>query len=103
MTTKHTPGPWNGSSDGAVYSNDGEIVARVVGVKEPSFANRRLIAAAPELLEALKAIVSAHPYALTTLPVFKDSGYCRQHGTAGCEPCLKIEDAVAAIRKAEAA
>lgn len=68
MTTKHTPGPWSFktvSTDGAssVKGADGRGVASVSGnIRRPAdemVANAALIAAAPELLEALKRTVSA--------------------------------------------
>jgi hypothetical protein len=62
MSAKHTPGPW--SSDGShIYAPDGEIIAQVhnPGSKEadyPLVQNRNLMTAAPELLEALKALLA---------------------------------------------
>ena len=67
---KHTPGPWN--ADKATYHNgyieyfvrrDGDAVAITGDItdpetKQPSEANAQLIAAAPDLLEALKWIMS---------------------------------------------
>jgi hypothetical protein len=58
--TKHTPGPWNAlaDEDGAFeVESDTHIVAMrgpLTHKSEESIANCRLIAAAPELLEALK-------------------------------------------------
>lgn len=61
---KHTPGPWNFTGNG-VYAADGTTVAD----NEPHYpqaldpCNGHLIAAAPELLEALEELeqlVSAH-------------------------------------------
>ncbi len=73
--TEHTPGPWAafgfrgqqmqplqswdeaapGLSIGSVHST--EPICRVNGYMHPVVANARLIAAAPELLEALEQIV----------------------------------------------
>ena len=55
MTQKHTPGPWSALRyAGEISGPDGEMIApRVFGS-----ANARLIAAAPELLEALEAVVA---------------------------------------------
>lgn len=63
MASKHTPGPWRvgdaghavfGPPDSGMYPNTPiTIVQRVVNP-----ANARLIAAAPELLEALQDLVS---------------------------------------------
>ena len=71
METKHTPGPWllhfigvelgNGFID--VESESGRrIYCREVYASdvEEKLANARLIAAAPELLEALKMVVRAN-------------------------------------------
>ena len=63
---KHTPGPWKISLE-AVNTNTLEIIGgrdriaelNAMGVKldnDKLFANARLIAAAPELLEALKSL-----------------------------------------------
>lgn len=66
---KHTPGPWTygGQEFNDVRESDGELVAVALHlrVKKPersiaeAKANARLIAAAPDLLEALKAIVKS--------------------------------------------
>ena len=66
MKQKHTKGPWvigNRYTDQGVYTPDGELVANTHG-SQRNFnrdeqiaiqdANARLIAAAPELLEALE-------------------------------------------------
>jgi len=55
----HTPGPWHigtRSSGRAIYGSKGEEVATFTGLSMPDeeLANARLIAAAPELLDALK-------------------------------------------------
>lgn len=66
MTTKHTPGPWkHGKTLGVINGADGSLVAttgyRVTAVPDgqecEDDANARLIAAAPEMLEALKAFI----------------------------------------------
>ncbi len=71
MNTKHTPGPWNSASldqdsdHMEVFAgiSDGDQVAVVKGYGLASgkhyeaIANARLIAAAPDLLEALEEIV----------------------------------------------
>lgn len=62
-TTKHTPGPWvlNGNSGKqVVVVGDNEIIAPNGSWNhsdEQDFADARLIAAAPELLEALEAVL----------------------------------------------
>ena len=72
---KHTPGPWapegfeqvvgNGAFyGGLIVGDDGEtVVAQCVMAH-----NARLIAAAPELLEALKLALSAHGVMLLSDP-----------------------------------
>lgn len=78
-TVKHTPAPWEvgntskGEDAAMVYSAasgthfDGIRVADCNTAlflrKEESFANAKLIAAAPDLLEALKKITDKSPYA----------------------------------------
>lgn len=60
MNAKHTPGPWIVNYDGLNIDTkqDGGIeqVARVSRTNEEREANARLIAAAPDLLDALKEI-----------------------------------------------
>jgi hypothetical protein len=60
-TTKHTPGPWHiGMKPGPIiYGPSGEQVACLLPAmldNQENKANARLIAAAPALLEALKAL-----------------------------------------------
>ena len=67
IDTKHTPGPWTYSKEQTtnghahmVRQSSGESVANVRSHNRPTEeaqANARLIAAAPELLEALKAVL----------------------------------------------
>ena len=71
MNTKHTPGPWRAleskSSQHQVWKGDDHI-ASAWGTDVPGdeqLANARLIAAAPELLDALKRIVSVASVELT--------------------------------------
>ena len=67
--TKHTPGPWHsndecerysGYFDTTVSKDDGELIAvvRSESSKEHVLANAKLIAEAPDLLEACK--LAAH-------------------------------------------
>src|SRR5215472_15289819 len=67
MSAKHTPGPWFdsgeydrtlGYTDTTIINEERELIAivRVESTREQLQANARLIAAAPELLAALKAI-----------------------------------------------
>lgn len=70
--SKHTPGPWriNGNNmfrwivaDSEVFTHSGDVNRSAYGgnmvCESVHKANARLIAAAPELLEALKEIVDA--------------------------------------------
>jgi hypothetical protein len=70
--TKHTPGPWQAAdiTDANLIphrwvcgcGNDWAVITRKAGavaLQQESCANARLIAAAPELLEALEALVAA--------------------------------------------
>ena len=91
--SKHTPGPWetyvNANNDVTIRKMfpDGTECCQIARCKS-SFANARLIAAAPELLEALKAGPSAeHP------PV--DGEICL------CWQCEFVRLRRAAIAKAE--
>lgn len=78
MSNKHTPGPWRVSDQCAtiikrdfrmIGSNEGELIANTAGhpnsgffpSDEEAIANARLIAAAPDLLEALQHIMRCIP------------------------------------------
>lgn len=73
--TKHTAAPWHigtppPNGEQAIGAQNGMMVAIAttgVGMKEETLANARLIAAAPELLEALKDVLDKIP--------LTDSGY----------------------------
>ena len=72
MRALHTPGPWRVSRDGNIrpasrdakgHTNGYAPLAKIVGDKrvtthENNAANARLMAAAPDLLEALKEILT---------------------------------------------
>lgn len=52
---KHSPSPWTLIGRGTIESADGAVIAEVTrGTAVPNDANACLIAAAPDLLEALK-------------------------------------------------
>ena len=70
-THTHTPGPWRYAPGEIVYGPSGETVAScrfVTNFKDTNVANMRLVAAAPDLLAALKAMMnrygdkSEHPF-----------------------------------------
>ena len=64
MSAEHTPGPWvvyddsnNGKTNRIEIAALGKTVARIYhSVPEEDLPNARLIAAAPDLLEALEAV-----------------------------------------------
>ena len=67
MSTKHTPGPWMHDDDGLIYAN-GAIIAdpncessQILDIDERE-ANARLIAKAPELLDALEHLLHEADY-----------------------------------------
>lgn len=66
MNTKHTPGPWAARKDSSgkvtVYSTQVPGLGTIckLGCWPIDEEDARLIAAAPELLEALKSIVDTH-------------------------------------------
>ncbi len=68
MTAKHTPGPWHWftHSPTVVFIDEGDGIVGIAWTGDPDgtetpleeeIANARLIAAAPEMLEALKSII----------------------------------------------
>ena len=68
---KHTPGPWHWNEkhqlvgplvpdDGYMEAHHPRIVETDGGFYPPTEADRHLIAAAPDLLEALAALMDAH-------------------------------------------
>ena len=111
MTAKHTPGPWHIGKGipTRVYNYEGHLVATVPeGLKWSELpdgelslykANAHLIAAAPELLGALKSMLEIAP----ELPPAE----CRCHISPPCSDCVNYAgereiyaEAVAAIAKA---
>lgn len=92
--SKHAPGPWSiNETHCVIYDRDEKYVGQAFKIwlnnkerdEERALANARLIAAAPELLEALK-VCSAELFA-----------QCADHPRA----MLLVEEARAAIAKAE--
>lgn len=71
--TKHTPGPWEVTGDRdsdeglTVEARGGEVafIASTTGYARADIANAFLIAAAPELLEALEHMVAVSNWATT--------------------------------------
>lgn len=107
MKAKHTPGPWTLTADGAGWYIEcsperGHSVAYIraeIGEEDPDTsddekeANARLIAAAPELLEALQAVSRSFP----TDRDMRDAGWERAEIDLACRD---YEAARAAISKA---
>lgn len=106
---KHTPGPWSIGAEGTgnmdhpctipVQSLDSRYVAEVWAdvADKPAKANAALIAAAPELLEALKA-------ARTNVAYAHQPENCGDHCRNNCRDCVlrnTLEEIDAAIAKAE--
>ncbi len=57
--SKHTPGPWINDGDGIVWSESDPIYGWIADCRNGAQdANARLIAAAPDLLEALRSMLS---------------------------------------------
>ena len=92
MTTKHTPGPWKigalESGQAAVDGANGEEVTGFVSIPDA-----HLIAAAPELLEALERVERR-------ARVSGECPLCRQPPEVGCSTECPLTAARAAIAKA---
>lgn len=65
MSAKHTPGPWRIAPPGVYTSGvnidapTGYVALVGGGISDPVIADARLIASAPDLLEALEAFVAS--------------------------------------------
>ena len=57
---QHTPGPWSWDLGEPLQAADGIIVNSLTRPPEIREANRRIVAAAPDLLAALKDILEQH-------------------------------------------
>lgn len=98
MQAKHTPGPWIvGPRGAAVYGPDNmrlaslDANAKTLGQRTD---NARLIAAAPDLLAALKALLEDSMYVSDA-----DSCECGEDGNGNNGTCCHIQ-AHRAIKKA---
>lgn len=78
MTTKHTPGPWDYVEGKTLYHVERKGgQGAVCSVPKSREADARLIAAAPDLLEALKALsqtLSAETQAMARAAILKAEG-----------------------------
>ena len=105
MSAGHTPGPWHADAINSwnVWARDCKVAATYGLTQGPQYreppqeeriANARLVAAAPELLDALDGLIDGFP-----LPATVNEYELVQ---AGCDPteARKIAAAVAAIAKA---
>ena len=85
----HTEGPWvvTGGSPPQVIAPGKADICEMAGASSNAsvMADARLIAAAPELLEALQQLLKS---------------YCAEHKYHGCEGWYEVSDARAAIAKA---
>lgn len=112
MTAKHTPGPWTADDNGDIYAKRNgadEQIAEAFALYDPAYpehaewgdeakANARLIAAAPDLLDAL-AHLTAEIRSLGLLDVKKRFWLMVYHAAAekairkatGGEPCADTE------------
>lgn len=96
MSAQHTPGPWRVDNDGTVSAQRPHgiaFIAEVDGGENHNAADGSLIAAAPELLAALRAIIEPN----NKRAVRFDSS--RQYYVADIE-AGELERARAAIAKA---
>ena len=94
FTLNHTPGPWKAEACPCGHSACRSWNVRPITYGQGIIgdeADARLMAAAPELLEALKAAVDSLQYVNDSLPL--TSGYGVRHE--------RIEKGLAAIAKAE--
>ena len=59
MANEHTPGPW--TVERAIFDEaTGDVAYILEGVKTTNVSDARLIAAAPDLLEALEGMLNEH-------------------------------------------
>jgi len=95
--SQHTPGSWtveHSEDDETLVSNEVEHIATIWRTAPAYEANARLIAAAPELLEALKNM-------LTALRVLRDGRVSAWDALVTPDLCTQWDRAKAAIAKAE--
>lgn len=91
-TAKHTPGPWRAdrrsilSGEGLTLRCLAEVLSGATDSPEEADANQTLIAAAPELLSALRALLAAQE-------ALNDTGY----DIAACQQNDRAEAAAVAL------
>lgn len=101
---KHTPGPWRlekGKFDWQLYGNDGYNIssfniydAEIEDEPELEKANAQLIAAAPEMLEALKEARNAIDMLFTKLVNETDATFYPSKSGKPWEAIVKINEAI---------
>ena len=88
--SEHTPGPWSGwgVSNPYVCGADYKPVCTISTARSEYHANARLIAAAPDLLEALEELTRCHVE------------YCKAYGSGIADNATCVQQANVAIAKA---
>lgn len=94
--TKHTPGPWQFSTEGKVFGGAATgLIATVTGRDDARQADARLIAAAPELLAALEAYVADHDLTAQSRNAAKFPGVGPKFSKCQCANCVPARAAIA--------
>ncbi|HDZ77106.1 MAG TPA: hypothetical protein ENH41_03385 [Candidatus Omnitrophica bacterium] len=90
--SKHTPGPWRVKESGGCVCSDNKTICQLISINDGALSitpevegNAKLISAAPDLLEALKGLLS-----------------CDLHKNLTGGYQFHIENAEEAIKRAEA-
>jgi hypothetical protein len=78
----HTPGPWHVAPEGPgddlrVAVGAGEAIAHITVIGREDIANARLIAAAPDLLAALRSLVFLSPFAPSATGLTADISFAQ--------------------------
>ncbi len=100
--TKYTPGPWKigGSNKRSIFTNDKDclmIATTEFALVKEKEANARLIATAPELLEACKLMYKAWEQLLPNLK----NGVVQDYGLVLTKAPLACKEAIAKAEKEE--
>lgn len=105
----YTPGPWGATEDAPIIIHGGDLrgIAHVIGKTmgeaetKKAIANARLIAAAPQMLEALQGLIKLidDGWLIRNTEEDHKPGFAMRQ----LEPYQKISNAVFAIEKATAA
>ena len=107
MKTKHTPGPWKINQttlyrgEEMISDESGQFIAGISN-RDESEANAKLIAAAPEMLDALKAVYDL----IDSGVLVRDTSFVSVHGIKDddfayfTKQSVKINNAVVLMNKA---